>query len=330
MPRFRTLKNWRAFTLIELLVVIAIIAILIGLLVPAVQKVREAAARTQSQNNLKQQAIATHSFHDVFGHLPTTYGTSVANDPNWGASYQPSHFGTQYYWLLPYIEQDNAFKAVVQNSWRSHAIIKTYFAPGDPSLPANGGTWNDGSTPRGAASYAANWHAFRGGWDEDWQSSGNMNIPKIVDGTSNTIFFAERYAICGRNGDSQGAEQGYVEHIWGEDGQGAGPTFQAYGFPGNKPYFAPSFWSPPNIVHPERNLKNYPWFYMPLFQVRPQVGASCTKGGCCPFQLQAFSAGGIQVAMGDGSVRNVAAGVSQQTWGRAVDPADGGVLGSDW
>jgi prepilin-type N-terminal cleavage/methylation domain-containing protein len=322
MPRFRRLKNWRAFTLIELLVVIAIIAILIGLLVPAVQKVREAAARTQSVNNLKQQVIAAHSFHDVTGHLPTTLGTSVANDPNWGANYQPSHFGTQYYWLLPYIEQDNVYKATVKNSYTSNAIVKTFTAPGDPSLPASLSPPNWG---RGAASYAANWHAFRGGWDEDWQTSAIMSISKIYDGTSNTIFFAERYAICGKTGATTGTQ--YVEHIWGEDGQNAGPTAQNYN---QNAYFAPSFWSPPNTVHPERNLTNYPWSFMPLFQIRPLINATIANGGCDPTTLQGFSAGGIQVGMGDGSVRNVAPGVSKLTWGKAVDPADGQVLGSDW
>jgi prepilin-type N-terminal cleavage/methylation domain-containing protein len=336
MPRFRTLKNWRAFTLIELLVVIAIIAILIGLLVPAVQKVREAAGRAQSQNNIKQQIIATHSFVDVNHTLPTTLGTSVANDPNWGANYQPSHFGTQYYWLLPFIEQDNVYKATIKNSYTSYAVVKTYTAPNDPSLPANLGTWSNGPN-RGAASYAANWHVYRGGWDEDWQTSspGGTNFAKIVDGTSNTIFIAERYAICGKNGQTSGTL--YVEHIWGEDGQNAGPTAE---MANQNAWFAPSFWAPntapgPNVWHPEGNLVNYPWAYMPVFQTRPPIGVACqpntpSQGGCCPHLLQAYSAGGIQVGMGDGSVRNVAGGISQATWGRAVDPADGGTLGSDW
>jgi prepilin-type N-terminal cleavage/methylation domain-containing protein len=333
MPIIHLLRRARAFTLIELLVVIAIIAILIGLLLPAVQKVREAAARTQSQNNLKQQVLATHNANDVYGKLPPAVGAfpQSANGTNWGSPYLPSHYGTAQYFLLPFIEQDNVYKSSEingggshnGNSWWSSAIIKTFQAPGDPSLPANGATWCCGQsgTGRGANSYATNWHVFRGGWDEDWQPGGIMRFSSIQDGLSNTIFFAERYSICNTGGGSQ--------HIWGEDGQNTGPTGELHNYPSI--WASPSWWvsSPNHQPHPEGGegypqYPNYPWAYAPLPQFKP------LPQQCIITRLQGFTIAGIQVGMGDGSVKMVGSGISQPTWGKAIDPNDGQVFGSDW
>jgi prepilin-type N-terminal cleavage/methylation domain-containing protein len=305
MPRLRLWSRLRGFTLIELLVVIAIIAILIGLLVPAVQKVREAAARIQSLNNLKQMSLALHNCNDTYGVLPPAAGSFPTTSPwnagaTWGA---PAATGTLQYFLLPFIEQDTIYKATSTWSWQSGSVVKTYIAPGDPTAPANGLTWGN----RGATSYASNWYIFGGGQNGYDGGNGNPGPPTakipntFMDGTSNTITFFERYCICQS-----------VQHVWCENGQ-------LSNLPGSTDYYSPTWWYP-NLG----SLATASQLMGATFQQKPTVAL------CNPALLQSLNSGGLCVAMGDGSSRLVSNAVSILTWQYAVSPNDGQPLGSDW
>jgi len=170
-----------AFTLIELLVVIAIIAILIGLLLPAVQKVREAATRTQCNNGLKQLGLACHAHVDTMGAFPMDDDSGGRNAP----SYQPLTFYTS---LLPYIEQKD------QNPLNPKPI-KLFFCPGRRSVEA--GAKGDYGTAHHCHWFGnTGWYTILGG--PYLQGGGTPpdhvapNFNKITDGTSNTLLLAHK------------------------------------------------------------------------------------------------------------------------------------------
>jgi prepilin-type N-terminal cleavage/methylation domain-containing protein len=328
MSRLSPRQRRQGFTLIELLVVIAIIAVLIGLLLPAVQKVREAAARISCSNNLHQLMLATANYtNDNRNKVPPISGSpsgtaSVATQTIGGSN------GTFFYWILPYLEQDTVYNAHVNSnlagdyysyyeSWNSidtpnpqagfivQQIIKAYICPSDSSVDPNPAT-----TPAGqwaVTSYAVNFQAFALGTPNNPTGTVPAGTPlrypqAFKDGVSNTVFLGERYANC--NG---------TLNLWAWGGTPSGVA----------PMNASN--APMPIIQPTGTaLSASPPPAYALFQANP-IPANCN-----PLYAQTSHPGGMVVAMGDSSVRTVSPSITAATWAAVLTPSNGDIPGADW
>jgi prepilin-type N-terminal cleavage/methylation domain-containing protein/prepilin-type processing-associated H-X9-DG protein len=326
-------RDRKGFTLIELLVVIAIIAVLIGLLLPAVQAAREAAARSQCQNNLKQAALACHNAASAVGYFPCFYGWYPGQLPK-----PENGWGTQFFHLLPYLEQNPLYQSALTtgpnfdgtdpggpyySSMAGYAtpnfvganVVKTFICPSDPTCPPNGvvtnnNVWggNDNGQPTwGACSYAGNSQMFGNFTPAIGSTSYSvryMTFAQITDGTSTTVLFAERYTVCDgtqipNSGTLRACLWDWNEPPGSTPGHAQWPIYDEFLDPSGSTAF-------------------------PLPQIKPSAGH-------CDFQAtNTGHTGGMQVALCDGSVRTISSGMSQPTWQAANTPQGGEVLGSDW
>jgi prepilin-type N-terminal cleavage/methylation domain-containing protein len=297
-PRF-------GFTLIELLVVIAIIAILIALLVPAVQKVREAASVTQCINNEKQLMLAIHAYADASsGRLPPANFYQIVNATTGNAAE-----GSIFYATLSYYEQGNLFDRYTQDIPQPG-----YLGAEFTSLPVHV-CRSDPTTSNGIGSVAPNYATGNYALNLAlFGANGTFNVKganspyllgNIPDGQSNTIGIME----------ASGCFPGFPAL---DPQTGTSESYMTWHWPAYPNSFGP-YWPNPDELPGQAN-------YTGLFPL-PQINVSIMQAN--PNLAQCYHTV-MNIAIMDGSVRNISAALSQQTWTNALNPSDGQVLAADW
>jgi prepilin-type N-terminal cleavage/methylation domain-containing protein len=333
-------RRW-GFTLIELLVVIAIIAILIGLLVPAVQKVREAAARSQCQNNLKQLGLAMHMYHDTYKKFPRNYLQVGANP--WEAL-------SANYFLLPYIEQQplyNLGQANLTNwGWMYNNLMNTSLAIFHcPSAPQGS---LRGSNPNGWDGPGTNYAWCTGSSIETvWAGtrfngmmaySVNRRMADVTDGLSNTLMASEILSGSGAGSSGPGVYPYDIFYVGNSVITGVAniyfPTAAELTTIGTAAQTSPigirsnngTMWAWYAASQSTLNTAAPPnWMY-------PSVGGDCCPGGGhdWPYGIippRSMHTGGVNAVLGDGSVRFINNSVGLLTFQRLGARNDGQVLG---
>ena len=328
----RPRERARGFTLIELLVVIAIIAILIGLLLPAVQKVREAAARMKCANNLKQLALAAHGFHDTQSRLPYA-GLGRRTASRLGGNLSSQNWADDHSWFtetLPHIEQDNIFKLAVltnringQSDANQQLIrtvdISTHNCPSDQQLIREDGAapWRMRTTNYvcnvGNTTYLGRTFTYPtgstavvfGGAPFDFGVS--VTMTSITDGTSNTVMFSELVVPKSNPGGWQGPT-GLVRYQSGA---------------GFNTFFAPNTMEPDRLARNRYPANSLGGRFNSIAGIPPVVQAGGDPMEWQIVNTRSFHTGGVNVSMCDGSIRFVSESVNLATW-RAAGTSQGG------